>query len=197
MKLALTYISNSLSAALPTLFVQFTSAIRLSASQRTHGTLSCCAALIETANGLSQAKWAGRNRGEPNKTRHQRVAAEEILSRDLRCLVTLTNCAFHVKASHVCFFLFLSPVLLRMFQGEMTPHYRRRVAFICNWVSRKGVCGLCSVFGVANGQCRTNKLCRHKRRALEPFPPNSSLGSSFEKHISLQSLHASLKDEEI
>lgn len=66
-----TYISNSLSEALPTLFVQFTSAIRLSASQRTHGTLSCCAALIETANGLLQAKWAGRNRegggGGPDK----------------------------------------------------------------------------------------------------------------------------------
>lgn len=62
-KLVPTYISNSLSEALPTLFVQFTSAIRLSESQRTHGTLSCCAALIETANGLLQAKWAGRNRG--------------------------------------------------------------------------------------------------------------------------------------
>lgn len=62
-KPASTNISNSLSAALPTLFVRFTSAIRLSVSQRTHGTLSCCAALIETANSLSQAKWAGRNRG--------------------------------------------------------------------------------------------------------------------------------------
>lgn len=38
-------------------------AMRLSPSQRTHRTLSCCAALIETANSLSQAKWAGKNRG--------------------------------------------------------------------------------------------------------------------------------------
>lgn len=100
-KLAPTYISNSLSAALPTLFVQFTSAIRLSPSQRTHEALSCCAALIETANNLSQAKWAGRNRGrgkKTNKTQHQKVAAEEILSRDLRCLVTLPNCVFHVNS---------------------------------------------------------------------------------------------------
>lgn len=70
-KPASTNISNSLSAALPTLFVRFTSAIRLSVSQRTHGTLSCCAALIETANSLSQAKWAGRNRGGgKNLTKH-------------------------------------------------------------------------------------------------------------------------------
>lgn len=97
----------------------------------------------------------------------------------------------------VCFFLCLLSVLFRMFQGEMIPHYRRRVAFICNWVSRKIACGLRSFFGVVNGQCRTNKLCRHKHRALEPLPSNSSRGSSFEKHISLQSLDASVKDEEI
>lgn len=40
--------------------------------------------------------------------------------------MTLTNCVFHVNVSHVFFFLLLSPVLFRMFQGEMIPHYRRR-----------------------------------------------------------------------
>lgn len=72
----------------------------------------------------------------------------------------------------------------------------QRVAFICNWVSRKIACGLRSFFGVVNGQCRTNKLCRHNRRALEPLPPNTSWGFSFEKQIFFQSLHASVKDEE-
>lgn len=71
-----------------------------------------------------------------------------------------------------------------------------RVSFICNWVSRKIARCLRSFFGVVNGQRRTNKLGRHKRRTLEPLPPNSSWGSSFQKQIFLQSLHASVKDEE-
>lgn len=114
-QLAPTYIST-----LPTLFVQFTSAIKLSPSQRTHGTLSCCAALIETAKSItSKIGWEEPRRGKkPNKTQHQRVAAEEILSRDLRCLVTLKNCVFHVNASHVCCCVFF---LCRLFFSQNVP----------------------------------------------------------------------------
>lgn len=170
-KLVPTYISNSLSEALPTLFVQFTSAIRLSESQRTHGTLSCCAALIETANGLLQAKWAGRNRGGGKKP--DKCDIKVWLQKGFSHVIQVFSdshplCAFHTDASQIVVFSVFR-VLFRMLQGERIPHYRRGELLLFATGSEGKLHALSLVF--INGQCRTKKLCRHNRRASEPLHP--------------------------
>lgn len=141
-KLAPTYISNSLSEVLPTLFVQFTYAIRLSASQRTHRTLSCCAALIETANSLSQAKWAGRKGrgGEKNLTN---ATSKCGYRRDSltwsRCLVTHTHSVLFMWMPHILLllFFFVTCFVHNVPRWNDSSLQAWKVAFICNWVSGK------------------------------------------------------------
>lgn len=131
----------------------------------------------------------------PNKTQHQRVAAEEILSRDLRCLVTLTNCVFHVNASHVCsFFLFSSPTLFRKVQGEMIPHYRELLLFATGSAGKLRIAyapSLVLLMASAEQTSSVDTNVEHKNPSLQTVAEDLPLKSSF-----LQSLHASVKDEE-
>lgn len=144
------------------LWLYYSHQLRLLGSQRTHRTVSCWAALIETAYVLSQAKWVeggGEMKKKTDKTLHQSVVAEQLLSCDqvvgshthayiVHFTCTVFYCAFCYEYSRVIRFLITVP----------------KSRCFCNWVTRKTIWRFSCSFGVVNDQCgkKTNMIHRHK-----------------------------------
>lgn len=113
--------------------------------------------------------WEGWERKEntTDKTLHQSVATEQIVSCDqVVCCLTHT-CNLHFICITFLFFFFLNMLCYEYSKVKLFLITVTVVAF-CNWVTRHILCYLCCFFGVVNDQCRTNKVCRQKYSILHP-----------------------------
>lgn len=125
---------------------------RLLGSQRTHGTVSCWVALIETAYVLSQAKWVGRDEKEKNLTKHHIKVWQQ-----KRFFHVAQSSAFphmHALWTSYAWFTFFCTYCYEYSKVKSFLITVTENCFLCKWVTRRIVCCLYCFFGVVNDQCR-------------------------------------------
>lgn len=158
--------------ALPTLVSLFTSAKAFRVPTDTQNSVMVSYFDRDSLRSItSKMGWEGRGKKTTDKTLHQSVATEQILSCDpvVCCLTHACNVHFiYMVHTHVfcccCTFCY-EYSKVKWFLIAVTES-----CSFCNWVTREIVCCLCCFFGVVNDQCRTNKICTHKPNALYPTP---------------------------
>lgn len=100
---------------------------RLLGSQRTHGTVSCWVALIETAYVLSQAKWVGRDEKKKtwqNTTSKCGSRKDSFMWPSRLLSSTCMHCEHHMHGSH-----FFAHIVMNIPRWNDSSLQLRRIAF--------------------------------------------------------------------